>query len=267
MENTIQNLLAEMWKDYIKMNPDAQSICNLFSENGDDVLNDHIALRTFNHPKVNIDILAKSFIDCGYKYVDSYKFDKKKLKASHFAHDDQSLPKVFISELLIEEFDTIFGDIVNSLVEQASTDFFNDFYLTTRGRPWECSSEIYNTLKEKSEYAAWLAAFGYRPNHFTVDVNKLKNYSSLESVNELVKSSGFKLNESGGEIKGGADDLLAQSSTLAYDYNMEFSDINLNIPSCYYEFALRFKLENGKLFQGFIASSADKIFESTNKSQ
>ena len=36
------------------------------------------------------------------------------------------------------------------------------------------------------------------------------------------------------------------------------------IPTCYYEFALRYPDAEGKPYQGFVAASADKIFESTN---
>jgi len=36
------------------------------------------------------------------------------------------------------------------------------------------------------------------------------------------------------------------------------------IPSCYYEFARRYEDKNGELYGGFIAKSADKIFESTD---
>ncbi|MGL4837356.1 MAG: DUF1338 domain-containing protein, partial [Shewanella sp.] len=35
-------------------------------------------------------------------------------------------------------------------------------------------------------------------------------------------------------------------------------------PSCFYEFALRYPKANGELYTGFVAASADKIFESTN---
>ncbi len=49
----------------------------------------------------------------------------------------------------------------------------------------------------------------------------------------------------------------------------EFVDDNKvskhQVPSCYYEFAKRYKDAKGKLYQGFVAASADKIFESTNK--
>ncbi len=36
------------------------------------------------------------------------------------------------------------------------------------------------------------------------------------------------------------------------------------IPTCYYEFARRYPGPDGKLYEGFVAASADKIFESTN---
>ena len=47
-------------------------------------------------------------------------------------------------------------------------------------------------------------------------------------------------------------------------YTIDFEEGALEIPSCYYEFALRYPMQNGELYQGFIASSADKIFESTD---
>jgi hypothetical protein len=45
---------------------------------------------------------------------------------------------------------------------------------------------------------------------------------------------------------------------------INFNEEAKEIPSCYYEFALRYPMENGELYQGFIAASADKIFESTD---
>jgi hypothetical protein len=36
------------------------------------------------------------------------------------------------------------------------------------------------------------------------------------------------------------------------------------IPTCYYEFARRYPDADGKIYEGFVAASADKIFESTN---
>ena len=72
------------------------------------------------------------------------------------------------------------------------------------------------------------------------------------------------MNASGGEIKGTAEEYLRQSSILADKFEVQFEEGVKEITSCYYEFAYRYELPNGELFKGFIASSADKIFESTD---
>jgi hypothetical protein len=100
-----------------------------------------------------------------------------------------------------------------------------------------------------------------------VFINNFKKYSDIFKLNDFLKASGFKLNASGGEVKGTKEVFLEQSSTLANNIDVQFSDGTLNIPACYYEFAKRYPLENGKLYQGFVATSADKIFESTSKGQ
>ena len=53
------------------------------------------------------------------------------------------------------------------------------------------SYDVYNRLREESEYAAWFYVFGFRANHFTVSINSLKKFNTLVSVNELLKSNGF----------------------------------------------------------------------------
>ena len=45
---------------------------------------------------------------------------------------------------------------------------------------------------------------------------------------------------------------------------MEFVEGKYEVTSCYYEFAYRYPMADGTLFSGFVADSADKIFESTN---
>ena len=106
--------------------------------------------------------------------------------------------------------------------------------------------------------------WGFRANHFTIFINYLEKIDSIESLNTFLKEKGYKLNTSGGEIKGTREQLLKQSSTLADMVAVEFTEGSYNIPCCYYEFAERFEKSPGELYNGFIASSADKIFESTD---
>ena len=62
---TLNGLLDKMWTDYVAINPLAQKIYDLFKNEGEEIFNDHIALRTFNHPRVTIDVIAKPFIEAG----------------------------------------------------------------------------------------------------------------------------------------------------------------------------------------------------------
>ncbi|MCK5220175.1 MAG: DUF1338 family protein, partial [Candidatus Aminicenantes bacterium] len=83
-------------------------------------------------------------------------------------------------------------------------------------------------------------------------------------VNTLLKNKGFSLNDSGGEIKGTPEQLLEQSSIKAEPVSVDFSAGRKEIPGCYYEFAKRYPGSDGMIFSGFLADSADKIFESTD---
>ena len=99
---------------------------------------------------------------------------------------------------------------------------------------------------------------------FTVSVNALKEYDTVEKVNTFLKSNGFVMNDTNGEIQGTPVDLLEQSSIKAGIIRVPFEEGDFDIPACYYEFALRYPDQDGKLYSGFVAKSADKIFESTN---
>ncbi len=250
-----------MWQDYLALNPDALKIFELFSQK-DTVVNDHVAFRTFGLPGLRVEDIAQPLIEAGYQEVEEYHFEKKKLRAKHYAHP--SMPLVFISELIIEEFSREAQILIKQLASQVNMETVKSQDFLYSGRPWTLVSDVYERLLEESEYAAWVAAFGYRPNHFTVSINDLTQFKSIEEVNQFVKDNGFALNTSGGEVKGTPESFLEQSSTMANTVEVTFSDKNLSIPSCFYEFALRYPLANGELFKGFIASSADKIFESTN---
>ena len=264
---SLPSLLDKMWLDYIAINPLAKKIYDLLSAAGDKLTNDHIALRTFNHPRVTIDVLAQPFLASGYQYGGDYHFTEKKLFAKHYQHPDPKLPKIFISELKMQDFSSDLQKTINQLIDQIPAGMEHQFDFTSIGRPWRVSSEQYNNLMKESDYAAWLSAFGYRPNHFTVFINELKKFSDIHVLNDFLKEQGFKLNSSGGEVKGSKEVCLEQSSTLANNIEVSFEDKKLTIPACYYEFARRYPLPDGKLYQGFVAASADKIFESTKDGQ
>lgn len=260
-----KNLLDRLWDDYRRLNPQAGAIQRLLASSGDTVVNDHIALRTYDDRRVNIEVLARAFVGLGYQDHGEYKFPQKKLRARHYEHQDAGHPKVFISELKLGECSPPLRRIVSGLIDQVEPDMLNRVDLPVIGRPWTVSRADYATLADESEYAAWVAAFGFRANHFTILVNALERFDGLQQLNAFLNDQGYCLNTSGGQIKGSPEVYLEQSSTLADKVAVQFSDGTATIPCGYYEFARRYPLPNGQLFQGFVAGSADRIFESTDR--
>ncbi|MBE7689665.1 DUF1338 domain-containing protein [Tenacibaculum piscium] len=267
---TAVQIFDKLWKEYTERTPSAQKIKNLLTEKGNTVYNDHIAIRTFDDERVNIEVLAAPFLEVGYQECGDYIFEAKKLYAKHYEHTtDKNAPRVFISQLKIKEFSAELQATVKRLIDGLSEEDLNPAELVFKGRLWEQPSlEVYEKLQAETEYAAWLYVNGFCSNHFTVDVNKLATFKSLQEVNEFLKDNGFKMNTSGGEIKGTPAVFLEQSSILADRIPVVFkqnkTEVTKEITSCYYEFAFRHAMENGKLYSGFIAGSADKIFESTD---
>jgi len=266
MPMNLDYIFKRLWNEYSKTNPSAEKIYNLFGAEGEDVVNDHIAFRTVDHPLVNIEVLSRQFTRNGYVAAGEYHFESKHLYAKHFELPGaENSPRVFISQLKTDELSHFTRNLFTELVNRTPQCRFQSDDLIFSGSIFApLSYEIYKRLLEESEYAAWFYVFGFRANHFTVSVNGLKKYNDIYKVNELLKKNGHILNSSGGEVKGTKEELLQQSSTLADIVKVNFEEGVFEIPSCYYEFAQRFPDSDGKLYSGFIAKSADKIFESTN---
>ncbi|MBM3421449.1 MAG: DUF1338 domain-containing protein [Bacteroidetes bacterium] len=259
-------IFKRFWKPYSAENPAAQRIYDLFTSGGERVVHDHIALRTFDDPRMNIDVISQVFTRNGYEARGTYEFKAKKLLGRHFEHKSDPLaPKVFISELLTGQCSGFLQETVRGYIDGIGRAGYNDPDLVYGGSIWgRIPFGTYNRLREESEYAAWLLVYGYRANHFAIKVNELKNYRTLQEVNSFVKSHGYRMNTVAGEIYGTPEELLEQSATLAEVLPFEFSDGVFEIPRCFYEFTLRYNDSTGKEYPGFIAANADKIFESTN---
>jgi len=260
-----QQLFNDLWKEYTAQNPSAQAIHNLFTKENELVVNDHVAFRTFDDPRMNIQVLAKKFLKAGYEFVGEYKFEDKHLNAVHLEHPTEDAPRVFISELILAEFSEEFQNVIKKRINSVGNAYYGDPDLIHKGCVWgKPTYADYQFLRKESEYAAWLLVHGFRVNHFTVSINALKKYDTIEKVNQFLKENGFEMNTSGGEIKGTPEKLLQQSSTLSEIIKFEFDEGEYDIPACFYEFAIRYPNEKGEIFSGFIAANANKIFDSTN---
>jgi hypothetical protein len=264
----LDRLLDFLWREYSAITPDAPAIHRLLTARGEEIVNDHIAFRTFNRAPIGLESLARPFLERGYTYVQSYRFEKKGLRACSYAHPEPGRPRIFISELLTERFSPELQETVRGLAAEVPARLAGSVALFERRptwRPIRCAD--YERLLAESEYAGWLAAFGLLANHFTVSCNHLRSFANFAAFNDWLAANGFRMNRSGGTVvKGSPADLLEQSAILASRIPWDFAGGERHtIPSCYYEFALRHvDPATGRLFDGFVTPSADRIFESTD---
>ncbi len=263
---TRKEIFSKLWELYTVQNPSVLKVHKSFTNYGEEVINDHVAFRTFNDPRMDIDVLERLFIYAGYVKKGDCHFEEKKLIAKHYevpGHPEE--PKVFISQLILEEFSEDLQSIITSRINSIDNIEYRSRDLLYSGNIWgKPSYKAYHKLREESEYAAWLYVYGFCVNHFTISINHLKKLDSIEVVNQHLKDHGFLMNISGGEIKGTREELLQQSSIMAENIKIEFIEGQYEIPACYYEFAVRYPDTKGNLYNGFLAKNANKIFESTN---
>ncbi|MCB5161201.1 DUF1338 domain-containing protein [Marinomonas algarum] len=256
-----------LWNQYTKVTPQAYNIQQLFEQQGETVLNDHVAFRTFNHSPISLEKLEPQLDALGYKAYGAFLFESKHLKARCYKHTtDVDAPKIFLSELLVDELPQSCQEIIGKLIAQIPANAVQTPAIFWAEKLWQTPTQTdYATLAEHSEYAAWLATMGLQANHFTVSINHLKKFSTIKEVNALLESEGYALNQVGGVIKGTPASCLEQSSTMADKIDYTFADgSQQKIPSCFYEFARRHPMKNGVLFDSFIEGNADKIFDSTS---
>lgn len=291
---TLDKILHRLFVPYMERVPDVKKITNAMVEEGiissvDEIVNDHIAFRTMGVPHLGIQSFEKIFLHHGYIKKDYYYFEGKKLDAYWYAPPHPKYPRIFISELRVQDLsketqntikkytDTVPKDPVD-LLNLDDADQVGDFFQKPL---WPLpTSEDYQNLLKESEYAAWVIYNRYYLNHYTISIHALNNeFSNIESFNGFLEKIGIKLNDSGGKIKTSPDGLLKQSSTVAKMVDATFSDsTTLSISGSYVEFAERKvlpqfkdlpkeKIEPKHRREGFEASNADKIFESTYSEQ
>jgi len=292
--STLDKVLKSLFDTYKNGVPDVDKITNAMITKGlisdqDDIINDHIAFRTLGIPNLGLTSLEKIFIHYGYTKRDYYYFEQKKLNAYWYSPPSDEYPRIFLSELIVDELSQQSQDIVYKYTNAISKDPVDQLDLDDAEmvaaffqKPlWSLPSiEDYQALASESEYAAWVIYNRYYLNHYTISIHELdKGYHTLEVFNEFLESIGIKLNTAGGVIKTSGDGLLKQSSSVAKMVEATFSGgETMEIAGSYVEFAERLPLENysntpsdqltrSQRRDGFESANADKIFESTYSEQ
>ena len=295
---TLEAVLDGLMQHYRANVPDVSAILAAMVREGliareSAVETDHIAVRTRGRPHLGITSLEKVFLHYGYSRRDRYSFPEKKLDAVWYAPPAERFPRIFISELRVEELSPKALAVVRKYTDRVAADPVDTLDLDKAGSVvaflhaplWPTPTWAdYRRLLDESEYAAWVIYNRYYLNHFTVSVHNLPApANTVEGFNRFLEANGFTLNDAGGKAKASPDGKLVQSSTVAAMVDAEFDDgrggvERRSIAGSYVEFAERrvldefTHLEQGAIRrehrrEGFEAANADRIFESTYTAQ
>jgi hypothetical protein len=281
-----------LWEDYRRRVPYARIYQQIVEEAGGAIANDHIAFRSLRltREEINLGIpyletLVKAL---GYELAGEYHFRDRFLYARHYRHPEQDafeLPKLFISELIVEALpDTIIEQIKETV---ASGDFFDfnrldftakdaiAFLHSVFTRPWQPPKRsIVESVNQVSQYGAWVLLHGYSVNHFTGYVNRQNTpqYADIESTARALSDRGIPMKKA---IEGSKGSGLRQTATQAVTEMVtvleERTGELVQIPwtYAYYEIAERNYIEvsSGQKvwFEGFLDAQAQNLFEMTRK--
>lgn len=294
-----KRLFDALWSQYVRRVSYAGTYADMVLKNGNRVVTDHIAFRTLNTHTGEQPDGIKGFshiLKClDYTPAGKYKFNRKKLSATHFEHPDNEFPKIFVSQLEVAELpdwaQVLISDHVSEtpylisdqaiellmrlnreerLTEEAAEILVFELAGYFR-RPWKTPLEdAILKLNEISQYAAWVLLHGNSVNHFAALINfqDVKEWPDMESTCRTLADAGVPMKE---HIEGKKGSILRQSSTHAVPELVEVVDENGEVGSmmwsyAYFELTERgFTEENGKkeLFSGFLGKQATHLFDMT----
>lgn len=292
------DLLGKLWEQFLERVSYAKIYSGLIAQKGGRAINDHIAFRTFNthtgEQPEGIRALRHILVSLGYKPAMKYKFLKKKLNAVHFEHSDETLPKIFVSQLEVLQLPEWAQELIHNTVKDTrylltdrSIELLNILkerqvlpseaaeYLVTDlknyfQRPWKIpNKEDVLKINDVSQYGAWVLLHGNSVSHFAALINRqnVKEWPDLETTCKVLAEAGIPMKNT---IEGEKNSKLLQSSTHAVKEEVQVRGENgieqIMWTYGYYELAERGYIEeNGekKLFNGFNGAQAAHFFDMT----
>ena len=302
MKRTVKEITGELferlWLKYIERVSYAKTYVDLVTKKGGKIVNDHIAIRTFNthtgEQPEGIRAIKHILNYLEYKPVAKYKFPKKKLNAVHFEHPDSLFPKIFVSQLEVEKLPEWAQEIIHDrvkdtryLLSDKSIELLNilknsgtlpveaakylvDDLVQYFRRPWDIpNKDAVLKLNDVSQYGAWVLLHGNSINHFTAFINyqDVKDWPDLQTTCKALVEAGVPMKDT---IEGEIGSKLQQSSTQAVKEEVsvrgEDGIEKITWTYAYYELAERgFITENGiqKMFTGFLGEQARHLFDMT----
>ncbi len=290
---TLQLILDGLMRRYRERVPDVDKVISAMIAEGiigraGDIENDHIAFRTMGVPHLGIQSLEKIFLHHGYTRRDYYHFSEKKLDAYWYAPPDPALPRIFISELRVEDLTPGVQRIIRSYTDEVTADPVLSLDLDDaavvdtflHSGLWRLPSlEDFHALAQESEYASWAIYNRYYLNHFTISVHNLpEGYNDIERFNDFLEKHGLVLNDSGVNSKKPRRSAASELHGSGHDRGCIRRWTKSAHRGSYVEFAERrvlpayahlppSEIKRAHRREGFEAANANRIFESTYSSQ
>lgn len=237
-------LIDRLWRDFVASTPQAARIRELLAARGELVHHDHVALRTFAAPGLEMDAIARRFEAEGFRPRERYRFDEGHLRARYWQHDDPNAPKVFIIELDVGSLSPGAQAIVERLLAQVPPGFCDRPDLACAGRPWTPAYADYQALLLESEHAARTAALGLGVERCSLDVGALITFPDLDALVAFLTEHAFRV-----EVRG--DRAMIRPDRIA----VRFADETVRIPSGAYELVSR-RLPRLREARGYTVSVA-----------
>ncbi|MBD2499933.1 DUF1338 domain-containing protein [Anabaena azotica] len=303
MNKIALNLFSLLWQEYSARVTYARTYQQMIMAAGGTVANDHIALRSLrmslDRPQgkisLGIDYLSQIADALGYVPAGEYHFPQTHLYARHYRHPQQAefdLPKLFISELIVDELPNQIIELISQTVSTIPQNFTypltnfspadNDEIIVQRlqkvfTRPWLTPRRsVVEEVNQASQYGAWVLLHGYAVNHFTGYVNRHQTpeYANIDDTALGLANLGVPMKA---EIEGDIACGLRQTATQAVKEMVtvidDFTGEEIQVPwtYAYYEIAQRYPVEiapgKQELFDAFLGNNAQQLFEMTRLSK
>ena len=292
-------LWNKLWEEYSARVSYAGIYQQMILGAGGTVANDHIAFRSLRlnvatpqgKKNLGIEYIGQIAEALGYFIAGELSFPDQKLYARHYRHPQQEqfdLPKLFISELIVEELPADIAQLIEqtvttdlaietqsivSLMNTADTEHIADKLQKIFTRPWQPPlRSTVETVNKITQYGAWVLLHGYAVNHFTGYINRhnTQQYPDIETTARGLAERGVPMKA---EIEGNRSTGLRQTATQAIKENVPVRDDStqdlITIPwtYAYYEIAERNLIEiapgQTALFEEFLGPNAQNLFEMT----
>lgn len=300
---TALQLFSLLWQEYSARVTYARIYQQMITAAGGTLANDHIAFRSLRlsvdspEGKINLGMnyLSQIAEALGYEPAGEYIFPQTHLYARHYHHPQQAefdLPKLFISELIVDELPDNIAQLIFQTVstipdnftspvkyfhqEKANDEIIAQQLQKVLSRPWLTPRRsVVEQVNNITQYGAWVLLHGYAVNHFTGYVNRHQTleYADIDNTARGLANLGVPMKA---EIEGNITCGLRQTATQAVQEMVtvidDISGKEIQIPwtYAYYEIAQRYpvEIEPGKqeLFDAFLGNNAQQLFEMTRHS-